>query len=96
MMITPAGTIKPLKVFVIGVGVAGLQAIATARRLGATVEAFDTRPVVEEQVKSLGARFVKLDLGELSQTADGYAKPLTPEQIEKASDCTRPPRQTWW
>src|SRR4029077_3729835 len=83
MMITPGGTIKPLRIFVIGVGVAGLQAIATARRLGATVEAFDTRPVVEEQVKSLGARFVKLDLGELSQTADGYAKPLTPEQIEK-------------
>jgi NAD(P) transhydrogenase subunit alpha len=83
MMITPAGTIKPLRVFVIGVGVAGLQAIATARRLGATVEAFDTRPVVEEQVKSLGARFVKLDLGEVAQTADGYAKPLTPEQIEK-------------
>ena len=54
MMITPAGTIKPLRVLVIGVGVAGLQAIATARRLGATVEAFDTRPAVEEQVKSLG------------------------------------------
>jgi NAD(P) transhydrogenase subunit alpha len=83
MMITPAGTIKPLRVFVIGVGVAGLQAIATARRLGATVEAFDTRPIVEEQVKSLGARFVKLDLGEVSQTAEGYAKPLTPEQIQK-------------
>src|SRR6478672_1497762 len=83
MLMTPAGTIKPLRVFVIGVGVAGLQAIATARRLGASVEAFDTRPVVEEQVKSLGARFVKLDLGELAQTADGYAKPLTPEQIEK-------------
>jgi H+-translocating NAD(P) transhydrogenase subunit alpha len=83
MMITPAGTIKPLRVFVIGVGVAGLQAIATARRLGATVEAFDTRPVVEEQVKSLGARFVKLDIGEVSQTADGYAKPLTAEQIQK-------------
>ena len=83
MMITPAGTIKPLRVFVIGVGVAGLQAIATARRLGATVEAFDTRPAVEEQVKSLGARFVKVDLGEVAQTADGYAKPLTPEQIEK-------------
>ena len=83
MMITPAGTIKPLRIFVIGVGVAGLQAIATARRLGATVEAFDTRPVVEEQVKSLGARFVKLDIGEVSQTADGYAKPLTPEQIQK-------------
>jgi NAD(P) transhydrogenase subunit alpha len=83
MMITPAGTIKPLRIFVIGVGVAGLQAIATARRLGATVEAYDTRPVVEEQVKSLGARFVKLDIGEVSQTAEGYAKPLTPEQIQK-------------
>ena len=83
MMMTPGGTIKPLRVFVIGVGVAGLQAIATARRLGATVEAFDTRPAVEEQVKSLGARFVKVDLGEVSQTADGYAKPLTPEQIQK-------------
>ena len=83
MMITPAGTLKPLRVFVIGVGVAGLQAIATARRLGATVEAFDTRPAVEEQVKSLGARFVKVDLGEVAQTADGYAKPLTPEQIQK-------------
>jgi proton-translocating NAD(P)+ transhydrogenase subunit alpha len=83
MMITPAGTIKPLRVLVIGVGVAGLQAIATARRLGATVEAFDTRPAVEEQVKSLGARFVKIDLGEVAQTADGYAKPLTPEQIQK-------------
>jgi H+-translocating NAD(P) transhydrogenase subunit alpha len=83
MLITPAGTIKPLRVFVIGVGVAGLQAIATARRLGATVEAFDTRPVVEEQVKSLGAKFVKVDLGETGQTAGGYAKALTPEQLQK-------------
>src|ERR1700683_1569113 len=83
MLITPAGTIKPLKVFVIGVGVAGLQAIATARRLGAAVEAFDTRPVVEEQVKSLGAKFVKADLGETGQTAGGYAKGLTPEQLQK-------------
>ena len=83
MLITPAGTIKPLRVFVIGVGVAGLQAIATARRLGAAVEAFDTRPVVEEQVKSLGAKFVKADLGETGETAGGYAKPLTPEQLEK-------------
>ncbi|HEV2009374.1 MAG TPA: NAD(P)(+) transhydrogenase (Re/Si-specific) subunit alpha, partial [Burkholderiales bacterium] len=57
MMTTPAGTIRPAKVFVIGVGVAGLQAIATAKRLGAQVEAFDTRPVVEEQVRSLGAKF---------------------------------------
>ena len=82
MMTTPAGTIKPAKVFIIGVGVAGLQAIATARRLGARVEAFDTRPVVEEQVKSLGAKFVKVDLGETGQTKDGYANQLTPEQVE--------------
>lgn len=81
-MMTPAGTISPLKFFIVGVGVAGLQAIATAKRLGARVEAFDTRPVVEEQVKSLGAKFVKIDLGETGQTAQGYAKALTPEQIE--------------
>jgi H+-translocating NAD(P) transhydrogenase subunit alpha len=86
MLITPAGTIKPLRLFVIGVGVAGLQAIATARRLGAAVEAFDTRPVVEEQVKSLGAKFVKANLGETGETAGGYAKPLTPEQLEKQRD----------
>jgi NAD(P) transhydrogenase subunit alpha len=82
MMMTPAGTISPAKIFIIGVGVAGLQAIATARRLGARVEAFDTRPVVEEQVKSLGAKFVKIDIGEVGQTAQGYAKELTPEQVE--------------
>lgn len=81
MMMTPAGTISPAKVFIIGVGVAGLQAIATAKRLGARVEAFDTRPVVEEQVRSLGAKFVKIDLGEMGQTEQGYAKELTPEQI---------------
>jgi len=83
MMMTPAGTIAPARVFVIGVGVAGLQAIATAKRLGARVEAFDTRPVVEEQVKSLGARFVKIDLGETGQTKDGYAKALTEAQLQK-------------
>lgn len=82
MMMTPAGTISPARVFVIGVGVAGLQAIATAKRLGARVEAFDTRPVVEEQVRSLGAKFVKIDIGETGQTEQGYAKALTPEQIE--------------
>ena len=82
MMMTPAGTISPLKFFIVGVGVAGLQAIATAKRIGARVEAFDTRPVVEEQVKSLGAKFIKIDLGETGQTAQGYAKALTPEQIE--------------
>lgn len=86
MMTTPAGTIKPSRVFIIGVGVAGLQAIATARRLGARVEAFDTRPVVEEQVKSLGAKFVKIDLGETGQTKDGYAKELTPEQVQKQKE----------
>jgi H+-translocating NAD(P) transhydrogenase subunit alpha len=83
MMMTPAGTIMPARVFVIGAGVAGLQAIATAKRLGARVEAFDTRPVVEEQVKSLGAKFVKIDLGDTGQTAGGYAKALTPEQVAK-------------
>lgn len=82
MMMTPAGTLAPSKVFVIGAGVAGLQAIATAKRLGCRVEAFDTRPVVEEQVQSLGAKFVKVDLGETGQTDGGYAKELTEEQLE--------------
>ena len=83
MMMTPAGTIQPARVFVIGAGVAGLQAIATAKRMGAKVEAFDTRPVVEEQVQSLGAKFVKVDLGETGQTKDGYAKALTEDQLKK-------------
>ena len=82
MMMTPAGTIKPAKVFVIGAGVAGLQAIATAKRLGAKVTAFDTRPVVAEQVRSVGAKFLEIDLGETGETKDGYARELTPEQIE--------------
>jgi NAD(P) transhydrogenase subunit alpha len=82
MMMTPAGTIAPARVFVIGAGVAGLQAIATAKRLGARVEAFDTRPVVAEQVQSLGAKFVEIDLGDTGQTDQGYAKELTSEQIE--------------
>ncbi|MCB0192423.1 MAG: Re/Si-specific NAD(P)(+) transhydrogenase subunit alpha [Anaerolineae bacterium] len=81
MMMTPAGTLAPARVFIIGAGVAGLQAIATAKRLGARVEAFDTRPVVAEQVKSLGAKFVEIDLGDTGQTDQGYAKQLTPEQI---------------
>ena len=83
MMMTPSGTIAPARVFVIGAGVAGLQAIATAKRLGARVEAFDTRPVVAEQVQSLGAKFVEIDLGDTGQTDQGYAKELTPEQVEK-------------
>ncbi|MEZ5425675.1 MAG: NAD(P) transhydrogenase subunit alpha [Pyrinomonadaceae bacterium] len=83
MMMTPAGTLKPANVFIIGVGVAGLQAIATAKRLGAKVTAFDTRAVTAEQVRSLGAKFLEIDLGETGQTKDGYAVELTPEQLEK-------------
>ncbi|MBM13963.1 MAG: NAD(P)(+) transhydrogenase (Re/Si-specific) subunit alpha [Halieaceae bacterium] len=82
MMMTPAGTLKPAKVFIIGAGVAGLQAIATAKRMGARVTAFDTRPVVAERVESLGAKFLEIDLGDTGQTADGYAKELPPEQVE--------------
>ena len=83
MMMTPAGTLPPARIFIIGAGVAGLQAIATAKRLGARVEAFDTRPVVQEQVESLGARFLKVDMGETGQTEGGYAKELTEAQLEK-------------
>jgi len=83
MMMTPSGTLQPARAFIIGAGVAGLQAIATAKRLGARVEAFDTRPVVEEQVKSLGAKFIKVDLGETGQTDQGYAQELTPEQLAR-------------
>ncbi|HON90804.1 MAG TPA: NAD(P) transhydrogenase subunit alpha [Sedimentisphaerales bacterium] len=83
MMTTPAGTISPARVFVIGAGVAGLQAIATAKRLGARVDAFDVRPEAQDQIRSLGARPLIVDLGETGQTQDGYAKPLTPEQLEK-------------
>ena len=82
MLMTAAGTVRPAKVLVIGAGVAGLQAIATARRIGAVVEAFDTRPVVKEQVKSLGATFVELDVGaDTAQDAGGYAKELSDENI---------------
>lgn len=83
MMMTPAGTIQPSRVFIIGAGVAGLQAIATAKRLGAKVDAFDTRPIAKNDVLSLGAKFVEVDLGETGQTAQGYAKALTEEQLKK-------------
>jgi len=86
MMMTPAGTLQPSKVFIIGAGVAGLQAIATARRLGAKVDAFDTRPIAKNDVLSLGAKFVEIDLGETGQTAQGYAKALTEEQLKKQRD----------
>src|SRR5437867_6936736 len=83
MLTTAAGTITPARAFVIGAGVAGLQAIATARRLGAVVEAFDTRPVVKEQVQSLGAKFLEVDLGETGEGAGGYAKELSEEAHRK-------------
>ena len=83
MMMTPAGTISPARILVIGAGVAGLQAIATARRLGARVEAYDTRPAVAEEVRSLGAKFLEIDVGATGQTEQGYAKALTDEQLER-------------
>jgi NAD(P) transhydrogenase subunit alpha len=79
MLTTAAGTVPPAKVLVVGAGVAGLQAIATARRLGAVVSAFDVRPAVKEQVQSLGASFLELGI-EGEETAGGYARELTPEQ----------------
>ena len=98
LMMTAAGTIPPAKVLVLGAGVAGLQAIATARRPGRVVEAYDVRAAAGEQVKSLGAKFIEVDLGGL-QTEDkgGYAKELSPEALElgrqaiarAAKDCRR-------
>lgn len=82
MLTTAAGTIPPAKVFVVGAGVAGLQAIATARRLGAVVSGYDARAVVKEQVQSLGATFVEFDVGDAEGTG-GYAKELTPEQLAR-------------
>ena len=88
MLMTAAGTVAPARVLVMGAGVAGLQAIATARRLGAVVSAFDVRPAVKEQVESLGARF--LDLGvHGEETEGGYAKELTPEQQAAAAGGAR-------
>ena len=84
MMMTAAGTVAPAKVLVLGAGVAGLQAIATAKRLGAKVEAFDIRPAVKEQVESLGATFVEVpDLNEESETEGGYAKELAEDEQER-------------
>ena len=77
LMMTSAGTAKPSRVVILGVGVAGLQAIATARRLGAQVEAFDVRPETREQVLSLGAKFIDIDLGESGAGAGGYARELS-------------------
>jgi NAD(P) transhydrogenase subunit alpha len=87
MLMTAAGTVKPARVLVIGAGVAGLQAIATARRIGAVVEAFDTRPVVKEQVQSLGATFVELPVDTHdAQDAGGYARELSEDHIRKEKE----------
>jgi NAD(P) transhydrogenase subunit alpha len=87
MLMTAAGTVPPAKVLVLGAGVAGLQAIATARRLGAVVEAYDVRAAAGEQVKSLGAKFLEVDLGGLqTEDAGGYAKELTPEALQRGRD----------
>jgi H+-translocating NAD(P) transhydrogenase subunit alpha len=84
MLTTAAGTVRPAKVLVIGAGVAGLQAIATARRLGAIVQAFDVRSAVKEQIESLGARFLELDMGlEDAEAAGGYARQLTEEEQQR-------------
>lgn len=86
MLTTAAGTVLPAKVFVIGAGVAGLSAVATARRLGASVEATDTRPVAKEQVESLGARFVGVDTAENAQDASGYARELSEDFYKRQAE----------
>jgi len=87
LLMTAAGTVAPAKVLVLGAGVAGLQAIATARRLGALVEAYDVRAAAGEQVKSLGATFLEVDLGGLAtEDAGGYARELTPEALQRGRD----------
>ncbi len=88
MLMTAAGTIRPAKVLVLGAGVAGLMAIATAKRLGAVVEAFDVRPAVKEQVQSLGAKFVEVPLaeGESAETTGGYAKEMSDDYKKRQAE----------
>src|SRR4029078_8509385 len=85
MLTTAAGMVFPAKVFVIGAGVAGLQAIATARRLGATVVATDVRPEVKEQIESVGAKYVGIELGESAAAGGGYARELSAEDRARPS-----------
>ena len=86
MFMTAAGTIPPARVLILGAGVAGLQAIATARRLGAVVEAFDIRPAVKEQVQSLGAKFLEAELDESAEDEGGYARALSEEKHQQELD----------
>lgn len=89
MLTTAAGTVRPAKVFVLGAGVAGLQAIATARRLGAVVEAFDIRSATKGEVESLGAKFIEIDLGESGEGEGGYAKEISEEAKKREHDVLR-------
>ena len=91
MLMTAAGTLAPARVLVLGAGVAGLQAIATARRLGAVVEAFDVRRTVREQVESLGAKYIEPWLEQVSESAEGYAQQLTEVSLERARNAIRLP-----
>ena len=90
MLMTAAGTIAPARVLILGAGVAGLQAVGTARRLGAVVEVFDVRKVVKEQVESLGAKFVEIDQAEDAQTAGGYAKEVSEAYKQKQTEAIAP------
>jgi H+-translocating NAD(P) transhydrogenase subunit alpha len=89
MLMTPSGTIRPAKVVIMGAGVAGLQAIATAKRLGALVEVSDVRPAVKEQVQSLGATYIEVPSDENMETSGGYAREATPEFLKKQAEITR-------
>lgn len=89
LLMTAAGTIQPAKIVIMGAGVAGLQAIATARRLGAVVEVSDIRPTVKEQVESLGGRFIDFPMDESGEGAGGYARELSPEQLEAQQKIVR-------
>lgn len=91
LLMTPAGTFAPARVLVLGAGVAGLQAIATARRLGALVEAFDVRRDVRGQVESLGAKYIEPGLEQAAETAEGYASQLTELSLERARNAIRLP-----
>jgi NAD(P) transhydrogenase subunit alpha len=87
LLMTAAGTVPPARVLVLGAGVAGLQAIATARRLGAVVEAYDVRAAAGEQVRSLGATFLEVDLGGIqTEDAGGYARELSEEALQRGRD----------
>ncbi len=92
MLTTAAGTVRPAKTLTLGAGVAGLQVLATFRRLGAVMEAFDVRPAVKEQCESLGAKFLELDVGDMEDEG-GYAKELSEDQHEREMEMHRRVRQ---